>query len=189
MFTSLQIRLPTPSFPGRLVFLFFRRAIKLRKKKKHKCPITDGLKRGSTLSRHSILSVLLSWPCLETLVGMLSYIFVGLAFFRIAYATVIATRQAQGQNLSILSDEDIEVFKPYSFYSAAAYCSPSDILTWSCGGRCHRLTLKNIWQLIYGLSSCVGFPVDCVGNPDFQPLASGGDGNAVQYCSYHNNNM
>ena len=82
---------------------------------------------------------------------MLSYIFVGLAFFRIAYATVIATRQTQGQNLSILSDEDIEVFKPYSFYSAAAYCSPSDILTWSCGGRCHRLTLKNIWQLIYGL--------------------------------------
>ena len=99
---------------------------------------------------------------------MLSYIFAGFAFFRIACANQVAFQKCPGQDIGFLSKGEVEEFKPYSFYAAAAYCDPSDILKWSCGGRCHRLTLKNIWRLIYGLSSCVGSPVNCVGNSDFR---------------------
>ena len=89
------------------------------------------------------------------MVQILSYIFAGFAFFR-TYANQVAFQKSPGQNISFLNGREIEEFKPYSYYAAAAYCDPSDILKWSCGGRCHRLTLKNIWQLIYCLSSCAG---------------------------------
>ncbi|KAI9440856.1 lipase [Lactarius indigo] len=38
------------------------------------------------------------------------------------------------QGITTLSQAQIEDFKPYSFYAAAAYCNPSNTLTWSCGG-------------------------------------------------------
>ena len=78
---------------------------------------------------------------------MLPYIFVGFAFFTIAYANQVAFQKRPGQekrpgqDISFLSKGDIEAFKPYSFYSAAAYCGPS-VMTWSCGCQCHRLSLK-----------------------------------------------
>ncbi|KAH9166730.1 Alpha/Beta hydrolase protein [Lactarius sanguifluus] len=84
---------------------------------------------------------------------MLSYIFAGFAFFRIAHAIAVAKRQ---DIITTLSQAQIEEFKPYSFYAAAAYCDPSKTLTWSCGA-------------------------NCAGNPTFQPSASGGDGSAVQF--------
>ncbi|KAH9166731.1 alpha/beta-hydrolase [Lactarius sanguifluus] len=83
---------------------------------------------------------------------MLSYVFAGFAFFRIAHAIAVAKRQ----DIATLSQAQIEEFKPYSFYAAAAYCDPSKTLTWSCGA-------------------------NCAGNPTFQPSASGGDGSAVQF--------
>lgn len=70
---------------------------------------------------------------------MLSYIFAGFAFFRIAYA--IAT--AKQQDMATLSQSQIEEFKPYSFYAAAAYCDPSKTLTWSCGGPYHEWSPEN----------------------------------------------
>jgi hypothetical protein len=60
---------------------------------------------------------------------MLSYIFAGLSFFRIAYAVAITQRQA----ITTLSGAQIEGFRPYSLYAAAAYCNPAKTLTWSCG--------------------------------------------------------
>ncbi|KAF8258441.1 alpha/beta-hydrolase [Lactarius quietus] len=83
---------------------------------------------------------------------MLSCIYVGLVLFRIAYAIAIAKRQ----DIAPLSQAQIEEFKPYSLYAAAAYCDPSNTLTWSCGA-------------------------NCAGNPTFRPSASGGDGSAVQF--------
>ncbi|KAI9458384.1 lipase [Lactarius psammicola] len=83
---------------------------------------------------------------------MLSYIFASFAFFRVAYAIAIVKRQ----DITTLSQAQIEDFKPYSFYAAAAYCDPSKTLAWSCGE-------------------------NCAGNPTFQPSASGGDGSAVQF--------
>lgn len=84
---------------------------------------------------------------------MLSYVFAGFAFFTIAYANQVPFQKCPGQDISFPSNGEIEEFKPYSFYAAAAYCDPADTLKWSCGGRCHRLTLKITRRLIYGLSS------------------------------------
>ena len=66
---------------------------------------------------------------------MLSYIFLaGFLFFRITYAIAITQRQA----ITTLSQAQIEGFKPYSLYAAAAYCNPANTLTWSCGCPYHR---------------------------------------------------
>ena len=67
---------------------------------------------------------------------MLSYIFAGLAFFRIVHAISFTKRQ----DITTLSQAQIEEFKPYSLYAAAAYCYPSNTLTWSCGGPYHELS-------------------------------------------------
>ncbi|KAJ7460781.1 alpha/beta-hydrolase [Mycena latifolia] len=50
----------------------------------------------------------------------------------------------------------VSTFKPYSYFANAAYCSASATAAWSCGGNCEA-------------------------NPDFKPVAAGGDGTAVQY--------
>ncbi|KAJ7915125.1 alpha/beta-hydrolase [Mycena leptocephala] len=61
------------------------------------------------------------------------------------------------QAITALTSAQISAFKPYSFYSAAAYCLPTSTLAWNCG-------------------------VNCAGaNPGFRPIASGGDGAAVQF--------
>jgi hypothetical protein len=60
---------------------------------------------------------------------MLTFVFAGLALFRITYAITIAKRQ----DITALSQAQIEDFKPYTLYAAAAYCNPSIILNWSCG--------------------------------------------------------
>ena len=61
---------------------------------------------------------------------MLPYVFAGFAFFRIVYAIAIAKRQG----ITTVSQAQIEEFKPYTLYAAAAFCNPSNTLTWSCGG-------------------------------------------------------
>lgn len=56
-----------------------------------------------------------------------------------------------------LSQTQIGSFKPFTFYAAAAYCPASTTLTWGCG-------------------------TNCEANPRFQPVASGGDGDSIQFC-------
>ena len=58
---------------------------------------------------------------------------------------------------SSLSQVRVHSFKPYTFYAATAYCPPETTINWSCGQ-------------------------NCVANPDFVPVASGGDGSFIQYC-------
>ena len=58
---------------------------------------------------------------------------------------------------SSLSQVRVHSFKPYTFYAATAYCPPETTINWSCGRNCR-------------------------GNPDFVPVASGGDGSFIQYC-------
>ncbi|KAF9269338.1 alpha/beta-hydrolase [Marasmius fiardii PR-910] len=60
------------------------------------------------------------------------------------------------QSITTLSTAEISAFKPFSFYAAAAYCQPSTTLAWNCGANCQA-------------------------NPTFKPVASGGDGDAVQF--------
>ncbi|KDQ26486.1 hypothetical protein PLEOSDRAFT_1043436 [Pleurotus ostreatus PC15] len=58
--------------------------------------------------------------------------------------------------MKIYPSEDIAALKPYTYYASAGYCKPEDTLTWKCGENCEA-------------------------NAQFQPFASGGDGNATQY--------
>ncbi|KAF9269337.1 lipase [Marasmius fiardii PR-910] len=60
------------------------------------------------------------------------------------------------QSITTLSTSQVSAFKPFSFYAAAAYCQPSTTLAWNCGANCQS-------------------------NPTFKPVASGGDGDAVQF--------
>ncbi|KAK7031540.1 glycoside hydrolase family 5 protein [Favolaschia claudopus] len=59
--------------------------------------------------------------------------------------------------ITTLTPAQISAFRPYSFYAAAAYCSPDSTSAWNCGTNCEGA------------------------NPAFQPIASGGDGDAVQF--------
>jgi len=85
---------------------------------------------------------------------MLSYVFVLFLIFQLARraaAGVIIERQS----ITALTFAQIEAFKPYTLYAAAAYCPPDQTLSWTCGA--------------------------CSGNPTFEPFASGGDGSDTQF--------
>ncbi|KAF7317835.1 Glycoside hydrolase family 5 protein [Mycena kentingensis (nom. inval.)] len=69
-----------------------------------------------------------------------------------APAPVLEPRQA----ITPLSAAQVASFKPYTFYASAAYCAPASTLAWNCGA-------------------------NCAANPTFTPVASGGDGNGVQF--------
>ncbi|KAF8882767.1 lipase class 3 family protein [Gymnopilus junonius] len=60
------------------------------------------------------------------------------------------------QSITTLSTAQISTFKPFSFFASTAYCNPSTTVNWSCGS-------------------------NCVANSDFIPVASGGDGDSVQF--------
>jgi hypothetical protein len=52
------------------------------------------------------------------------------AIFGLAHVAAVSKRRAE----VTLSPAQVEAFKPYSRHAAAAYCSPSQTLSWSCGG-------------------------------------------------------
>ncbi|KXN85767.1 Lipase [Leucoagaricus sp. SymC.cos] len=60
------------------------------------------------------------------------------------------------QNISTLTSAQVNAFTPFTHYASAAYCNPSGTLAWNCGANCQA-------------------------NPDFIPIASGGDGSITQY--------
>ncbi|KAF8141365.1 Alpha/Beta hydrolase protein [Boletus edulis] len=60
------------------------------------------------------------------------------------------------QSITSLTTSQIDTFTPYTHFASAAYCDPSMTLSWSCGANCDY-------------------------NAGFKPVASGGDGDRVQY--------
>ncbi|KAI6113356.1 Alpha/Beta hydrolase protein [Pisolithus croceorrhizus] len=60
------------------------------------------------------------------------------------------------QNTTVLTSSQINTFTSYTWYTSTAYCAPDKVMSWDCGA-------------------------DCAANPYFKPVASGGDGAAVQY--------
>ncbi|KAF8997824.1 lipase [Cyathus striatus] len=58
--------------------------------------------------------------------------------------------------ISFLTLEEVAVFRPYSYYSAAAYCKPETTKTWTCGQACGNTS-------------------------QFKPVNSGGDGDQTQF--------
>jgi hypothetical protein len=68
------------------------------------------------------------------LLAMLFRILALLAILGLARAAAATKRRA----IMTLSSAEIELFKPYTLYAAAAYRQPTLTLSWSCGGRCGR---------------------------------------------------
>lgn len=62
------------------------------------------------------------------------------------------------QSITALSTAQIDTFTPYTWYASTGYCSAAETLAWDCG-------------------------TNCEANPDFEPVASGGDGDSTQYCA------
>ena len=62
------------------------------------------------------------------------------------------------QDISILAQTQIESYKPYTWYAAAAHCNATSTANWTCG-------------------------INCEANPMFQVVAAGGDGNVTQFCT------
>ncbi|KZV67042.1 alpha/beta-hydrolase [Peniophora sp. CONT] len=71
------------------------------------------------------------------------------------------TASAAKGTVKALSDTQISWYKPFTYFASTAYCKPATTLAWDCG-------------------------VNCQGNPDFIPTASGGDGALTQewYVGY-----
>ncbi|KAF8704510.1 hypothetical protein AX14_013931 [Amanita brunnescens Koide BX004] len=76
-----------------------------------------------------------------------------------AVITALSVRAAPlepRQSITPLSTSQIDVFTPYTWFASTGYCEPSKTLSWTCGANCEA-------------------------NPDFIPVASGGNGDSVQY--------
>jgi len=59
-----------------------------------------------------------------------------------------------------MTSAQVDAFAPYTYYTSAGYCNPSVTRSWTCGANCNA-------------------------NPGFRPIASGGDGSVIQFCSCH----
>ncbi|KAK0490187.1 alpha/beta-hydrolase [Armillaria luteobubalina] len=60
------------------------------------------------------------------------------------------------QSITVLAPEQVAAYRPYTYFANAAGCKPSTTGNWTCGPPCE-------------------------GNPDFKPIASGGNGDSVQF--------
>ncbi|KAH7918457.1 alpha/beta-hydrolase [Leucogyrophana mollusca] len=60
------------------------------------------------------------------------------------------------QSITALSTTQIDSYTPYTYYASAGYCTAAQTLAWDCG-------------------------TNCEANPTFKPVASGGNGDSVQY--------
>jgi hypothetical protein len=57
-----------------------------------------------------------------------------------------------------MASTQVNALTPYTYYASAGYCNLSVTATWTCGANCNA-------------------------NPGFRPIASGGDGSSIQFCS------
>ncbi|EAU90628.1 lipase [Coprinopsis cinerea okayama7 len=87
--------------------------------------------------------------------------FLSLSFLSLLVPALASPILEARQGVSILSPAEVADYRPYTHYAFTASCSPAKTLTWSCGGNCDA-------------------------NPQFLPIASGGDGAIVQrwYVGY-----
>lgn len=79
------------------------------------------------------------------------------------------------QSITALSISQIDSFTPFTHFAGAVYCGASATLAWDCGGKLPHSNLRPE-------TDARPWVVHCTSNPDFEPVASGGDGDAVQYC-------
>ena len=89
------------------------------------------------------------------------------------FGAITAYGLATRQSITPLSSSQIDAFTPYSYYATVAYCAPAQTLAWNCGG---------MSSIPSGFHQSQRTLANCNANPGFKPVASGGDGNAVQFC-------
>jgi hypothetical protein len=76
-----------------------------------------------------------------------------------AYDTPAVDAVSLFTTIITITSAQVNTFTPYTYYASAGYCNPSVTKTWNCGANCNA-TLG------------------------FQPIASGGDGSSIQFCSW-----
>ena len=82
-----------------------------------------------------------------------------------------------------LTDAQFAAYTPYTEFARAAYCNPSTVAGWKCGGLSFLLCLCAFASLsIWDKAAC-----DAV--PGFLPTLTGGDGDGTQYCNHRVNLM
>ncbi|KAI0285637.1 lipase [Russula brevipes] len=82
---------------------------------------------------------------------VLSWFVFALACVGLVHATAI-----KRTGITPLSSAQIDAFAPFTHFASTAYCDSSTTIDWSCGANCQA-------------------------NPDFQPVAAGGDGAGTQF--------
>ncbi|KAI8996479.1 Alpha/Beta hydrolase protein [Trametes punicea] len=95
-------------------------------------------------------------PTLRRLWFRAALVGIGLGYLVSAAPAPDAVRLRPRQSITTLSTSAITSYTPYTWYASAGYCSASATATWTCGA-------------------------NCAANPDFKPVAAGGDGDSVQY--------
>jgi hypothetical protein len=88
----------------------------------------------------------------------ISLTFVLLLFPLLTAATPAVQRRQSG--ITTLSPAQVASFKPYTFFASTAYCDASTTKNWTCGANCDA-------------------------NPGFKPIASGGNGDSIQFCEWN----
>lgn len=66
--------------------------------------------------------------------GITALVALGCALLAIGGVGALPLRREAFSSFTTLSTDQITAFRPFSFYAAAAYCSPSTVLASSCGG-------------------------------------------------------
>jgi hypothetical protein len=98
--------------------------------------------------------------------------------FAITFVGLVRCALVKRQAISTLSSTEISAFSPFTHFASTAYCSSSSTINWSCGG----VSIAMHWCMCKVL---IVIPVaNCDANPDFQPVAAGGDGDITQFCRH-----
>ncbi|KAJ3484414.1 hypothetical protein NLI96_g5674 [Meripilus lineatus] len=87
---------------------------------------------------------------------LLSFAYTLLSTFIVSYALPALDSPTTGEVITSLPEAEIAKFRPYSYYASTGNCNPSLTRNWTCG-------------------------TNCEANPTFEPVASGGDGDKVQF--------
>ena len=80
----------------------------------------------------------------------MEFVYLVAAIYMFSFGTAIAraTLLIERQDFSNLTIAQIDVFTPYTWFAAAAFCQPSETLTWSCGGQyCPCDRAKRVFDL------------------------------------------
>ncbi|KAH8989455.1 lipase class 3 family protein [Lactarius akahatsu] len=78
------------------------------------------------------------------------------SIFALVLVGLVNAALVKRQAITPLSSSQMASFAPFTHFASTAYCNSSTSINWSCGSNCEA-------------------------NPDFQPMASGGDGDGTQF--------